>query len=1611
MENKKIVNVILSIIAIIVNTESIKNFSNFITIKQINKNSIRTKKIPLFIFILLASSMIANVDASSTIPNMDNAAGVLGNSGKIIDQSNSIKTESHRHFQVSSSENIGISDTNGNPQNDQVTPNPTPILKNKYVVVQETLSFRTEIVNPNVVLIAKHESQFSTTLERISNVVKIRYNGKIMFVDDLSWNHHSAVTADFIKNIKLSTINWNDDNPLKIVEKLLKTLSYKNNFSTLAIASGSNDLLSSFSQSIDDNINRTTHGVDNLKNPAIFLLLVPLSGYILARSEEVKLEFFRMKQFVSFCFLIILVSSVIVTPLSISPTFLSYAYAEQMNNTQSPNPLTNSSMNSSGTLPPIQSSTLSSQISNNTSNLLLNQTANNSTLKTSNTSLVTNSTNSTTNAPLKTNSTLNTVHTNSTLNTVSANTTSILDSMKITDAITAYLNSNLVTPLVNATIVNATAPTNETSKVIIPNSVIINNSTSNASNSTIVTLPNATKSWQFNSLPNSTTTKTTLKNITNTSSLQLTGTGYLTENVNSTRNLSALSISAWIKPDYSQGSPQFTVISKENQFAMSINNLIPPQKIAAFSVYNGIKWYTVNSTIPIEENWTHLAATFNGSSISIYVNGTLQSTLSVSGVPTLSVNGQLTTKTIDSLSSNADIVIGAYLNTLRGTPSNKFSGSIESVNLYNSTLSQSQIAQLYDTNVLSGITKSILENSTNSNSTSTMSSTKTNSTGLSDAISFTDTVSISTNSTTLTNATSVIDGAFANATITPQLTTVKKSYLLTETPHLDFQYLNDSNILKNAQKEIKNDLSTINKVEENLNKTEVVVNGTATSGISHAVEQINQTQVQINSAQIQIDTTQAQLMQAQQTIATAEKTKSLQQFQEALNQTVAAKEDVHQVASILNDTVDQIKQTAQDVNTKNLTSSAQTITTSAASLNDTTQSQSGKWTDSNQTISVQTIDPKGSITSVQTTIDKVVDGKFDITLNSTRSITPGLYTIKATLIKDGKTYTTQDQFMWGLVSLNTKKSIYRPGETANFIITVLDNGGHPVCNSAITMDVTNPNSQITTLTTGNGIIPDAQCGLYDANYTTTSEGNYTINVNAQNPSGTANFGTSFLVQKSFDFDIVRTADSKIDPVSNQNLFNVRIDIESFVSQDNLKIQEFVPSSFNVITDASVETVGDTKILTWNKNVIGNKTSVQYSYSVPLEFPKLYALGPAEIHYGLDQTFTEARPWYVANDPPAATIHIGPVVDGAITFANTLTSGTITVDSNPNRLLMVGVSWRVAGSTGNNGGTPTISAIKLDGITSIKSNLIPGTMVNSTAVTATAIYGLLNPTSGAHSVTVTFTSKTNATVGVMEFSGADQSSLPNHANGTWGGSATTLTTTLTTNQGNSYLFEVASPSSTDLATTASSGQTKVWNNAGNGTVDQTGVGGYKPALAQGKYTESWNIGATGHTWSMAIVEIKSAGNAVPSEPTILFTDSVSAKHGFGKSITESNIPFTDSVSAKHGSVKSIAESNIPFTDSVSAKHGSSKSIAESNISITDSASTFVVHNKSASISEQTILFTDSASTSVVHNKSASVSESPSFTDSVSTSSRTMTKSISELPSFTDSVSTNRTITKS
>ncbi len=225
-----------------------------------------------------------------------------------------------------------------------------------------------------------------------------------------------------------------------------------------------------------------------------------------------------------------------------------------------------------------------------------------------------------------------------------------------------------------------------------------------------------------------------------------------------------------------------------------------------------------------------------------------------------------------------------------------------------------------------------------------------------------------------------------------------------------------------------------------------------------------------------------------------------------------------------------------------------------------------------------------------------------------------------------------EKFTYGLVSLNTKKSIYSIGELVEFILVVLDKDGHSVSNSTIELRITDcANNTVLLSTSETTITSGDERGIYIADYFTKREGNHTIDVIALIDGVAVTFSTYFWVLQKYDFNILRTTASRIDPTS-QGSFNVIVDIESFVNEELLTIKEVVPAVFTIHnTDATVTMVDNIKILTWERSLLGNKTSVRYSYTVPPICPYLYSMGPVEVQFG-SRTFKEVKPWFIAVDP-------------------------------------------------------------------------------------------------------------------------------------------------------------------------------------------------------------------------------------------------------------------------------------------------------------------------------------------------------------------------------------------
>lgn len=171
---------------------------------------------------------------------------------------------------------------------------------------------------------------------------------------------------------------------------------------------------------------------------------------------------------------------------------------------------------------------------------------------------------------------------------------------------------------------------------------------------------------------------------------------YETNGIDSLDTVSAFTLSAWVKPDYSEGSSQFTILSKENEFSLTINNNIWPKQIVRFSVFDGIKWTMIESSSIIQEEWTHVAVTLDGSSISIYINGNLEGTKQIQRIPGINTNGFVSIQSIENISSDDQILIGAQQSTDRGTFKKMgfFSGQIDEIVIEDELLDEQKIYDL-----------------------------------------------------------------------------------------------------------------------------------------------------------------------------------------------------------------------------------------------------------------------------------------------------------------------------------------------------------------------------------------------------------------------------------------------------------------------------------------------------------------------------------------------------------------------------------------------------------------------------------------------------------------------------------------------------------------------------------------------------------------------------------------------------------------------------------------------------------------------------------------------------------------------------------------------------
>lgn len=254
---------------------------------------------------------------------------------------------------------------------------------------------------------------------------------------------------------------------------------------------------------------------------------------------------------------------------------------------------------------------------------------------------------------------------------------------------------------------------------------------------------------------------------------------------------------------------------------------------------------------------------------------------------------------------------------------------------------------------------------------------------------------------------------------------------------------------------------------------------------------------------------------------------------------------------------------------------------------------------------------------------------------SQRKLQPGIYTYeKITRYEDGSEEVEQDSFAYGLISINTKKPLYKENEVSEMLIVVLDRWGFLVDDAEITLEITKPSNETLVLTSQSGqIFKTENIGVYETSLLTDEIGKYSLYAQVELEDMIVDITSFFNVVESYPFNIIRDVPVTIDPWLGP--FRNDFDISNVDSayDDIFNFTEIFSSDFDINdTNAHIiETINDTTYLKWID--IDTDFEPYYIAQTPLVTPYLYYLGNSWIDSKIE-TFYENRSWLFAIDPAA-----------------------------------------------------------------------------------------------------------------------------------------------------------------------------------------------------------------------------------------------------------------------------------------------------------------------------------------------------------------------------------------
>lgn len=265
------------------------------------------------------------------------------------------------------------------------------------------------------------------------------------------------------------------------------------------------------------------------------------------------------------------------------------------------------------------------------------------------------------------------------------------------------------------------------------------------------------------------------------------------------------------------------------------------------------------------------------------------------------------------------------------------------------------------------------------------------------------------------------------------------------------------------------------------------------------------------------------------------------------------------------------------------------------------------------------------------------NGEFTVDMpGSLAGFKPGKYTLAVEVKEGEEIFNYYQDFYWGVLAINTNKSIYLPDEKAYLQMAVLDDYGHTLCNADLNLEIKSPDGQVKILSTGdNSIIKNPECGPdniidkpdYYAYYHTGEVGYYGLKLTAITENGSKEILDQFEVKNSLPFELERIGPTRIYPLAN---YEMKLKVKSNIDFQG-ELKEYIPNLFDVIVSG---TSTHNHILEKNLREIvwpvdfksGQTYEFSYLFDAPDVSPEFYLLGRVIIG-----DWEEGRNWQIASD--------------------------------------------------------------------------------------------------------------------------------------------------------------------------------------------------------------------------------------------------------------------------------------------------------------------------------------------------------------------------------------------